>query len=131
MWAEAVDLLDRAERMHRQFFQPSQRTLAGGPAWEPPVDVFETDREFVILVALPGVLPENIQVTFDGDVLSVVGDRTLTCGAAAIRRLEIPHGRFERHIELSGMSLEMVRQELANGCLVLFFAKRGPQEIRT
>ena len=131
MWAEAVDLLDRAERMHRQFFQPAQRALAGGPAWEPPVDVFETERELVILVALPGVLPENIQVTFDGDILSVVGDRTLTCGAAAIRRLEIPHGRFERHIELAGMPLEMVRQELANGCLVLFFAKRAPQGIRT
>jgi HSP20 family molecular chaperone IbpA len=131
MWAEAVDLLDRAERMQRQFFQPAQRALAGGPAWEPPVDVFETERELVILVALPGVLPENIQVTFDGDMLSVVGDRTLTCGSAAIRRLEIPHGRFERHIELAGMPLEMVRQELANGCLVLFFAKRAPQGIRT
>jgi HSP20 family molecular chaperone IbpA len=129
MWAEAVDLLDRAERMHRQFFQPTQRAIGAGPAWEPPVDVFETDRELIILVALPGVLPENIQVNFDGSVLSVLGDRTLACGgAAAIRRLEIPHGRFERHIELAGLRLNMVRQELANGCLVLVFAKSNAGE---
>lgn len=126
MWAEAVDLLDRAERMHRQFFQPAGRTLNTRPAWEPPVDVFETEQELVILVALPGVSPENVQVSFDGAVLSVIGERPLPCGsAAAIRRLEIPHGRFERHIELTGMPLDMVRQELANGCLILLFAKRG------
>ncbi len=126
MWAEALDLLDRADRMQRQFFQPTARAVGHRPAWEPPVDVFETDREVVILVALPGVAAENVQVGFDGAVLSVIGERALPeQQTAAIRRLEIPHGRFERHIELAGRPLELVRQELANGCLALLFAKRG------
>jgi HSP20 family molecular chaperone IbpA len=131
MWAEAVDMLDRAERMHRQFFQPTARSPGRRPLWEPPIDVFETDRELLILVALPGVAPENMQVGFDGAVLSVVGERPLPSSAsAAIRRVEIPHGRFERHVELPAHALDLVRQESANGCLVLVFAKRAAQGVQ-
>ena len=50
MWSEACDTLARAERLHRQFFQPR-----GSGAWEPPVDILETEREVLIFVALPGV----------------------------------------------------------------------------
>jgi len=39
MWSEACDMLARAERMHREFFRPARSRLA----WEPPVDVLETD----------------------------------------------------------------------------------------
>ena len=41
MWSEAFEMLDQAERLHRQFFGPSLST-SGNVAWEPPVDVFET-----------------------------------------------------------------------------------------
>ena len=44
MWAEACEMLTRAERLHRQFFQPA-RGGAQTPTWEPPADVVETDRE--------------------------------------------------------------------------------------
>ena len=128
MWAEAIDLLGRAERMHRQFFQPTARSLGRRPVWEPPMDVFETDREVLFLIALPGVAPESVQVGFDGAVLSVIGERALPSHASTvIRRVEIPHGRFERHVELAGQSLDLVRQEMANGCLALIFAKHAPQ----
>ena len=42
MWGEALDMLARAERLHRQLFQPAS-TSARRPSWEPPVDVLETD----------------------------------------------------------------------------------------
>jgi HSP20 family molecular chaperone IbpA len=44
--------LDRAEQLHRQFFEPSRE---GGrhARWEPPMDVFETERQLLIIVALP------------------------------------------------------------------------------
>lgn len=130
MWAEAIDLLGRAERMHRQFFQPAPavRGTSRGPVWEPPMDVFETEREMVILIALPGVAAENVQVGFNGAVLSVVAERALPSRAAtAIRRVEIPHGRFERHVELPGEVFELVRRDVANGCLALVFARRPAQ----
>ena len=47
MWAQAVEFLDQAERMHRQFFRlaASERTRA---VWQPPANVFEDEREIVI-----------------------------------------------------------------------------------
>ena len=58
MWAQACDLIDQAERMHRQFFRLTApgRSVA---VWEPPVDVFEDEREIVIVVAMPGVAAER------------------------------------------------------------------------
>ena len=46
MWAQACELIDQAERMHRQFFR---LTASARPhaMWEPPVDVFEDEREVV------------------------------------------------------------------------------------
>lgn len=124
MWGDALELLERAERLNRQFFQPTSRPAGSKPVWQPPVDVFETERELIMLVALPGVAAENVQVAFDGRLLSVIAERALPSrDQAVIRRLEIPYGRFERHIEVAGNGLNLVRQELSNGCLVLLFAK--------
>ena len=47
MWAQACELIEQAERMHRQFFHlaASERAQA---SWEPPVDVFEDEHEIVL-----------------------------------------------------------------------------------
>jgi HSP20 family molecular chaperone IbpA len=124
MWAEACELLDRAERLHRQFFQPMPARSA---QWQPPVDIFETERALWIMVALPGVVPEQVEMVIQGGVLIVAGTRALPHQArgAAIRRLEIPSGRFERHIELPPGSFEVIERSFANGCLLLGLAKLG------
>jgi HSP20 family molecular chaperone IbpA len=124
MWAEACEMLDRADRLHRQFFQisTSQRR---GPNWEPPVDLYETEEEIGILVALPGVEPANVQVVIEDGTLIVTGMRAMPAAdrASVIRRLEIPHGRFERRIELPVGRYELRRRDLVNGCLLLTLRK--------
>jgi HSP20 family molecular chaperone IbpA len=118
MFAEACALLKQAEQLHRQFFEPSRESAR----WEPPVDVFETERELVIITALPGVAPEAVRVEIENDVLIITGTRPLPTGR--IVRLEIPYGRFERRIALSNR-LQLAARELKNGCLVLTFTKAG------
>ena len=54
MWADAVDLIDRVQRLHQQSFAPLH-SCGGAPAWEPPADMLETETEVLVLVALPGV----------------------------------------------------------------------------
>ncbi len=117
-------MLDRAERLHRQFFRPGQ-VARRGPTWEPPVDIFETETEIGIVVALPGVEPKQIEVSVDGNVLRVAGTRPLPAlvDSFVIHRLEIPYGRFERRIHLQSGRLELVRREASNGCLLLVFTK--------
>src|SRR5262249_27449982 len=120
MWAEACAMIERGEQLHRQFFRPG---LARAPAanWEPPVDVFESERELTIVAALPGVEPQDIEISIDRDALLIAGVRRLPTVArgTAIHRVEIPHGRFERRIRLPGPQWGLGRSTLVNGCLLL------------
>jgi HSP20 family protein len=70
MWADAVDLLDKMQRLHRQSFAPL-RALGDMPNWEPPADMLETDLEFLIFVALPGVDLEQTDVRIENGTLVV------------------------------------------------------------
>ena len=65
MWSEACEMLARAERMHREIFRPAA-TQTRQVAWEPPVDILETEREVLVLVALPGVDGDSVQAVDRG-----------------------------------------------------------------
>jgi HSP20 family protein len=124
MWGEALDMLDRADRLHRQFFQLGTARQAC-PTWEPPVDIFETDRQFVVIVALPGVIAEQLAIELDGSAIVVRGQRRMHVlgNSARIHRLELPYGRFERRIELPGGQLQLGQRSLQDGCLTLALTK--------
>jgi HSP20 family protein len=124
MWAQACDLLDEAERMHRQFFRlgASVRTQA---VWEPPVDVFEDEREFIVVVALPGVPAECVEIATESGMLVVRARGRIPFAGArlAVRRLEIPYGFYERRIPLPEARLEAGTREFTDGCLILRLRK--------
>ena len=122
MWAEACEAMQRAERLRRQFFHRGP----AAPQWEAPCDIFETGEALIILVALPGVDVEKIEVTLAAGILVVRGERQLPAELrhARIHRMELPHGRFERRIELPPARFELSGRHLANGCLMLRLEKR-------
>ena len=87
MFAEACAMLKQAEQLHRQFFGPSSD--ASIACWEPPVDVFETEREVIVITALPGVRPEAVRAEIGAisrpavyDALGLLTERRL------IRRIQ-------------------------------------------
>jgi HSP20 family protein len=125
MLSQAFGLIEQAERLHRQFFRLAT-SARSQPCWEPPADVFEDDREIVIVVAMPGVAPDRIEISSEPGVLVVRGIRALAPAGArrAIRQLEIPYGLFERRIALPPGPLEASAPEIAHGCLVLRLRKR-------
>lgn len=125
MWSEAVAMLSRAERLHRQIFQPRQPGRQA--AWEPPVDVLELEHEVLILVALPGVDPEHVETVIEDGALVVTGRRTLPpqLHSAVIHRLELPQGRFERRVPLPAGRYAAAHRASANGCLVISLRKTG------
>jgi HSP20 family molecular chaperone IbpA len=126
MFTQALEMLDQADRLQRQFFAPGP---AGSrtPSWQPPVDIIETDREYWILVALPGVAPQHVQTRIEGGALVVEGERPMPAKAfpGAIRRLEIPYGRFERRIAIAPGRFEVREQTFDNGCLVIGLRRLG------
>jgi HSP20 family protein len=124
MWGEALSMLDRAQRLQRQFFTHAQ------VAWEPPVDIVETQDGLQVHVALPGVSAEGITVGLDPAGISVSAVRPFPCReeGSQIHRLEIPYGRFERHIGIPlgdpYTPLELTDKSLQDGILTLTFRRK-------
>jgi len=124
MWPAAIELIERAERLHRQFFRIA-RSATSELTWEPPLDMFETEREVWIVVALPGVAAERVRVVIADGTLLIEAARALPreLRDATIHRMEIPYGRFERQIELPAGAYQLVSQTLADGCLFINLRK--------
>lgn len=121
MWVDALAVVARADRLHREFFQPVS------PGWEPPVDLLETAEELILIAALPGVRAPDVNVVIGGSELAVTGVRRLPAvqGPARIHRMELPHGRFERRVALPPGAYELVRRDLVDGCLTIVLRKLG------
>jgi HSP20 family protein len=126
MWSEACEMLARADRLHRDFFKPAG-TRAQLPAWEPPVDILETEFEVLALFALPGVDAENAQAVIEDGDLVIAGTRVLPVElrTATIHRLELPQGRFYRRLRLPAGRYSGVRRTTVAGCLVITLQKAG------
>jgi HSP20 family molecular chaperone IbpA len=120
-------VLDRADRLHRQFFTHA------ASAWEPPVDVVEIGDELWVYIALPGVSSDSITIGIDPGGITVSALRGFPCrdSGAQIHRVEIPYGRFERRIQMPlddpYSPLELSAKSFADGLLTLVFRrKEGP-----
>ena len=124
MWSQALQMLARAEHLHREFFRPV-RSMSRLPAWEPPVDILETELEVLVLVALPGVRPDRVEAVIDGNDIVISGIRVLPdeLRTAVIHRLELPQGRFERRVRLPAGRYGAVRRSAADGCLLVSLKK--------
>jgi HSP20 family molecular chaperone IbpA len=125
MWSQACDQVERADRLHRQFFRLGQ--VGQAPAWEPPVDVFESESEIVIRAAVPDVDPADFEFSLRETGVLLSGRRRLSAEAArgVIRQLEIPYGRLERHIPLPPGRYRLIADRYHNGCFELRLERSG------
>ncbi len=121
MWAEAVSALNRADRLHRDFFRPLPQ------GWEPPVDLLQIDGELVITAALPGVHADEVGVAVHEALIAITGVRRLPVSLqrARVLRMELPHGRFERRIAIPPGHYELTRREIADGLLIVALRRLG------
>lgn len=112
--------------MHRRFFRLTASTTSQA-LWEPPADVFEDEREVVIVVAMPGVAGEHIEIVREPGALVVRAKRPPPFASLGhkVRQLEIPYGYFERRIALPGAAWEPQSHELTHGCLIVRLRKTG------
>ncbi len=126
MWADAVALLDEAERKHRHFFEllavPATR-----PVWEPPADIFADGAEINVAVALPGARAEDVvvQIISAGLVIETTVPPPSVGPRMDVVRLEIPYGRMLRRIDLAPGRYALLERRLERGCLYLRLAREG------
>ena len=99
-WNPVRDLasmeIDRLNRMFENFYGATY-------AWVPAVDIYETNaREYVIKAELPEMKREDINVTFEENVLTLTGERKANFdeGSGTYHRSERAHGTFTRTFTL-------------------------------
>ena len=90
--------------------------------WAIPIDVVEEEASVVVRASVPGIDPAEIEVTIDGDVLTIKGE-TKSEGEARdggyVRR-ERRSGAFARTLRLSeSLDREGVQPRYENGVLIV------------
>ena len=111
-----------AELIHGPWRGPSATTLG----WEPAIDVHESQGEYLVLVDLPGVLPEEVGVYVEGQTLVVHGKRTARQWAksGAMIYTERFQGEFVRRIPLpSAVEPSGLQVSFAQGLLLIQLPK--------
>jgi HSP20 family protein len=63
------------ENLWRDFFAPMSKAEGTLPPWAPRVDLSETEKEVMVKADLPGVAPEEVEVTFADGVLKLRGEK--------------------------------------------------------
>jgi HSP20 family protein len=95
--------------------------------WEPPMDVFDTDTEFVIIMDIAGMNRKDIGIFTDGNVLRISGIRKdlFPEGKKQFHSLEIQVGPFQRLIGIPvEVDADSVSTHYANGLLEIRLKKR-------
>jgi HSP20 family protein len=97
-----------------------------GVDWRPDLDIYETPEEFLLVLCVPGVAVEDIDVSVLGQTITIAGRRVVELpGHARPLLLESPRGRFLRRIRLlSRCDMEGVGTRLSEGQLVIRVPKR-------
>ena len=121
-----VDLLHRdLDRLvgARNVISDDQNPVAD---WVPAVDIIEEKDRFVLRADVPGVNPEDIDVSMDNGVLSISGERLAIAANddTGVQRIERATGRFLRRFTLpETANPEGIAAKSANGILEVSIPK--------
>lgn len=128
-WQPASDMVSLRDAMDR-LFEDSFVSRRGFPAlWAGDtlaLDVYETDDELVIKTSLPGVKPEEVDITVTGDVLTIRGETKSEekVENANYLRQERRYGTFQRSVQLPGhLQSDKAKATFENGVLTLTIPK--------
>jgi HSP20 family protein len=122
------DLLSLRQAMDRLFEESfvNPRTWQLGDEQPVPVDVYTSDDEFVVQAILPGIKPEDVEITVEGTTLTISGDTTVTAEdkEGSLLLQEIRRGRFMRTLSLpAGLEPDKAKATFEDGVLTLRIPK--------
>jgi len=122
--------LERSNEAARGADHPSTVATA---EWSPTVDIKEEANRYVLLADLPGVSPEQIEVSMEEGILSLRGERHTEAleKREGYKRIERPYGSFYRRFSLPDTAdAEGVSARCNNGVLEIVIPKKSQQQPR-
>jgi HSP20 family protein len=120
--------LDRMLTLNRVFDQAVNGSL-GSKVWVPALDVAERGDAYLVHVELPGVNPEQVDISFEQNVLTIRGTKpasfeTPNEGELRVFAAERVHGSFERAVRLPEfIDAERIEASYAYGVLTVTVPK--------
>ena len=127
-WDPFRDMLSLRREMDRLFDNALTGPRTGGEptSWDLALDVAENPDEYVVKASLPGIDPDNLDITFTNNTLTIKGevkeDREFDRAQYHVR--ERRFGNFARSLGLpSGIKTEDIRASYENGVLTLYLPK--------
>lgn len=125
-WDPFREMISMRRAMDRLIDSSLTDENGGTPEWGLPLDVVEDENEYVIKASLPGIKPENLDITFDKGMLSIKGEvkdeSEVTKGQYHMR--ERRFGTFSRTIALpSSVKPEDIQADYQDGVLSLKMPK--------
>jgi HSP20 family protein len=73
---EAVTLREAMDRLFEDSWVPARRRMGDdGRNFRLPLDAYVTPDEIVVLANMPGVKPEAVEITLEGDTLTIKAER--------------------------------------------------------
>jgi HSP20 family protein len=134
---ELNSLQNEMNRLFSTFFDTPTAGNGGGSArrWIPAMDLVETEDHYVLTADLPGLGQEDINLEFEGDVLTLSGERRneQTDRKDGFYRIERATGSFSRSLTLpEGVDPEAVKATFDRGVLEVRIPKpeqRKPKKV--
>jgi len=126
---EMLSLREAMDRLFEEsFLRPGSLGVSDSASAMLPMDMYETENDVVVKAAIPGVKPEDIEVTVTGDLLSIKGEfRTESEQKDEKRnyhRQERRYGSFCRQVTLpAGVNADACAADFENGVLTLTLPK--------
>jgi HSP20 family protein len=109
---------------------------SGTRVWVPAMDVAERRDAYVVHAELPGVSPEQVDVSFEQNVLTIRGSKPATYnsntdGELRLFAAERVHGGFERAVRLPEfVDAERIEAAFSNGLLTVTVPKAKAAQLR-
>ena len=120
------------EEINRLFGNTRENDSSSAMAsWIPAVDIHEYADRFELYVDLPGIEPGTVELTLDGGILTLSGDRLEAAAnkrgeEPQSRRIERGHGQFHRRFVLPDTADgEKVNASGKNGVLTVTIPKQA------
>lgn len=106
-----------------------------GSSWTPAVDIKETDNEIRLELELPGLRPEDVDITAENGLLTIRGEKRAERKEGEESRYQVverTYGTFMRTFQLpQGVDEEQIRGDFESGVLCLHIPKAAlPQPKR-
>ncbi len=122
---DVVTLREAMDRLFEDSYIPARRRNEERErSFALPLDAYVTPEEIVVMANMPGIQPENVEITIEGDSLTIKGERPAPLENVNYVLQERTYGKFQRTLNINvPVDADKAEAKFDNGLLTLVIPK--------